>query len=378
MPRRSPYYSLLFIVLLMGTVQAFFMALPREIGKHPVVNHLLEKPEASALLLIKNGETVIDRNSNTPLPLASISKIVIALVYAEEASKGTLNPEDIISLTELEKFYVDDENYQNWKALGEQEGWVNQKQVALKYIAQGTVRFSVNTNADFLLEHIGLANINKWLQEEGLSSHDPIFPFNASGIVCHNIYQLPQKAFLAKMDTLSPEAYFQEVLSIQNRLAKQPKNLEENILQQQKINNKTFLKIWSDRFSKSTASDYAKILHKLLQKEAMSSALRQQISFLFEEWAFEENPGLEEQLRHIGYKGGSTGFLLNTVLYIGDHNDNQAQVILFMNELSPKRHRVLSKVFSGFVFELATNDVFAKTIKEVLLSSTDTTNHKTK
>lgn len=369
MPRRSPYYSLLFIVLLMGTVQAFFMALPREIGNHPVVKHLLEKPEASALLLIKNGESVIDRNSHTPLPLASISKIVVALVYAEEASKGTVNPEAIVPLSELEKFYVDDENYQNWKALGEQEGWINQEQVALKYIAQGTVRFSVNTNADFLMEHIGLTNINQWLREEGLSSHDPIFPFNASGIICHNIDQLPQQEFLAKMDTLSREAYFQEVLSVQSKLAQEHESLQERKLQEQKINNKTSLKLWSDRFSKSTASDYAKILHKLLQKEVMLPVLRQHISFLFEEWTFEENPGLEEQLRHIGYKGGSTGFLLNTILYLEDHDDNQAQVILFMNELRPQKHRKLSKIFSGFVFELATNDGFAKEVKKTLLTS---------
>ena len=369
MPRRSPYYSLLFIVLLMGTVQAFFMAIPREIGNHPVVSHLLEKPEASALLLIKNGHTVIDRNSNTLLPLASISKIVIALVYAEEVSKGTLNPEATISIAKLEKFYIDDENYQNWKALGEKEGWIRQKEVALKYIAQGTVRFSVNTNADFLMEQIGLTNINKWLEKEGFSSHEPIFPFNASGIVCHNINQLPQKAFLAKMDTLSPETYFQEVLAIQNKLAQKHESLQKNELRQQKINNKTFLKIWSDRFSKSTASDYAKVLSKLLHKEAMSPVFRQQVSFIFEEWTFEENPGLEEQLRHIGYKGGSTGFLLNTVLYLEDHDDNQAQVILFMNELSPKKHRALSKVFSGFVFELATNDGFAKEVKKILIGS---------
>ncbi len=360
-----PYYSLLSIVFLIGCLQAFFVGIPKTLKHHPVVSHLLEKPEDSALLLIKNGEVVINRNVETQLPLASLSKMVIGLVFAEQAAEGLLQVEEKITLQSLERFYIDDDNYQTWKATGIEEGWIDSEQVSLKYIAQGAVRFSANTNADFLMEYLGLAAINSWLQEKNLLTHEAIFPFNASAIVCHNIEKLPQKVFLAQMDTLSAAIYTERVLAIQEKLTSGNSLFKES-LEQQPVNDQVSLKIWSDRFSKATAQDYGKLTELLLNKKALGKEMEQQISFLFEEWAFAENPGLDQQFSSIGYKGGSTGYLLNTILYLEDKRGNQAQVVLFMNELSPKKHKMISKLFSGFVFDLATNDAFAEDTQQVL------------
>ena len=363
-----PYYSLLSIVFLIGCLQAFFVGIPKTMKHHPIVSHLLEKPEDSALLLVKNGKIVIDRNSETQLPLASLSKIVIGLVFAEQVAEDIIEPEQKINLERLERFYVDDENYQTWRKTGLAEGWIKEEQVALKYVAQGAVRFSANTNADFLMEHLGLSSINNWLQEKGLATHEAIFPFTASAIVCHNLEKTPKKIFLDQMDTISTAAYTQKVLSVQEKLASGTDPFAKS-LTQQKINDQKAIKIWSDHFMRATALDYGKLTQLLLDKKAMSKALQQQISFLFEEWAFAENPGLDQQFSSIGYKGGSTGYLLNTILYMEDLDGNQVQVVLLMNELSPKKHRMIGKLFSGFVFDLATNDVFARNIQQVLAKS---------
>lgn len=360
-----PYYSLLSIVFLIGCLQAFFVGIPKTLKHHPVVSHLLEKPEDSALLLIKNGEVVIGRNIETQLPLASLSKIVLGLVFAEQVAKDLIEPETKIPLKSLERFYVDDENYQAWKKRGLEEEWIKEEQVALKHIAQGAVRFSANTNADFLMAHLGLTSINKWLQDKGLSTHEAIFPFGASAIVCHNLEKTPKKIFLAQMDTISTAAYTQKVLSVHEKLASGT-GLFAKPLEKQKINDPTAIKIWSDHFMRATALDYGKLTQLLLNKKALDEELNQQISFLFEEWAFAENPGLDQQFSSIGYKGGSTGYLLNSTLYLEDHQGNQAQVVLLMNELSPKKHKMVSKLFSGFVFDLATNDAFVKNIQQVL------------
>ncbi|NRB51274.1 MAG: serine hydrolase [Saprospiraceae bacterium] len=359
-----PYYSLLSIVFLIGCLQAFFVGIPKTLQHHPIVDQLLEKPEDSALLLIKNGETVINRNIDTQLPLASLSKIVIGLVFAEQAVKHLVEPEQKIPLSSLKRFYVDDENYQTWKAIGLEEGWITKEEVALKYVAQGAIRFSANTNADFLMEHLGLASINEWLQEKGLMTHEAIFPFGASAVFCHNLEKMPKKTFLAQMDTMSRTVYIQKVLSIHEKLASGTISLEFP-----KINDQTFLKVWSDHFTKATAKDYAKITELLLNKKALDKELQQMIKFLFEEWAFAENPGLDQQFSSIGFKGGSTGFLLNTILYLEDQNGNQAQVVLLMNELSSKKHELISKLFSGFVFDLATNDDFVKSVQQVLAAN---------
>lgn len=366
MQKILPYYSLLSPIFIIGCTLAFFAGVPKGIENHPVVRHLLKNPETSALLVVKNGKVIIEQNADQPLPLASISKIVLVMVYAEEANKGTINPEERVDLKELERFYLDDGNYQTWKMTGLKEGWIEKEQVAFKYIAQGAIRFSVSTNADFLMERLGLATINGWLDQQKLTTHEPIFPFNASGAVCHNIHQLPRRDFLARMDTLSTEAYVEEVLSVQRRLALAEEELLPANIRQQKIDDRTFLKIWSDRFTKAAARDYAKLLQTLSDKENSNEKYQQHISFLFEDWAFAENPGLDQQLRHIGYKGGSTGFLLNSTLYLEDQAGHQVQVVLFMDKLSAKRHKMLSKIFSNFVFELAISDGFAYAVERAL------------
>ncbi len=360
-----PYYSLLSIVFLMGCLQAFFVGIPKTLRHHPIVNQLLENPTSNALLLIKNGEVIIEQHADTQLPLASISKIVIGMVFAEQLAEGLVEPDQKISLPQLERFYVDDENYQTWKKLGEEQGWINNNQVALKYIAQGAIRFSANTNADFLMDYLGLDTINDWLQKQDLNTHEAIFPFNASALLCHNFEDLPKRHFLSKMDTISSEAYYQQVLSIHERLRRGDKQLKQSS-DQLKTQQQAYLKIWSDRFTKATAQDYARITQLLLNKESSGKELNEQLTFLFEEWAFEENPGLDQQFSSIGYKGGSTDFLLNTVLYLEDKKGNQAQVILFLNELSPKKHMMISKLFNSFVFDLATNDEFADGIRQIL------------
>lgn len=360
-----PYYSLLSIVFLMGCLQAFFVGIPKTLKHHPVVKQLLEKPEESALLLMKNGQVMIARNAKVQLPLASLSKIVIGIVFAEKTVEEVVDPEKKVSLPSLERFYVDDENYQTWKTIGIKEGWIHDDQVSLKYIAQGAIRFSANTNADFLMDFLGLETINNWLLAQGLSTHEAIFPFNASAMLCHNWEGLPKQRFLSMMDTLSTDIYTQQVLFIHERLADND-SIIAHALAEQTISDRAFLRIWSDRFTKATAEDYAKITRLLLNKKAMNKSLEKQITFLFEDWAFAENPSLDQQFSSIGYKGGSTGFLLNTILYLEDKAGNQAQVVLFLNGLSPKKYKLISKLFSGFVFDLATNDDFARNVQQVL------------
>ena len=360
-----PYYSLLSIVFLIGCLQAFFVGVPKTLKHHPVVNHLLDKPEGSALLLIKNGEVIIDQNTEASLPLAGISKMVIALVFAEQAVEHRVDPEKRIALQHLERFYIGGRNYQAWKIRGEAEGWIQENQVPLKYIAQGVLRFSANTNADFLMHYLGLSTINSWLEEKKLFAHAPLIPFNASAIFCHNLENLPPQKFLTLMDTLSQEAYIQKVLSIQNRLA-QGDSLRSKSLHTLKINDLEALKMWSDRLPKARPKDYAHLTHWLLNKSLSDKELARHITFLFEEWAFDDHPGLDQQFSRIGFKTGSTGFLLNTILYLQDKKGNQAQVVLFMTGLSPNKHMLINRLSSNFVFDLATNDNFVEDIHELL------------
>lgn len=364
MQRLLPYYSLLSIVFLMGCIQAFFVGVPKTIKNFPVVKHLLQHPDQSALMVIHNDSVVLERNIETPLPLASISKIVIAIVYAEAVGAGKLEPEQLIDISSLERFDIDDENYANWKVLGEKEGWLDQQKVPLKYVAQGAVRLSASTNADFLIDLIGIDSINQWLIDHSLDQHEPIFPFHASAILAHNSQELKQEEFIAEMALISGEEYFKKTLAIQQKLSADQEGIYKQSLPQKNARNNKYLKIWSDHFTKATAKDYASVLSLLSQRQHYSVEVQAQLDFLFEEWTFQENPGIDQNLKHLAYKGGSTEYLLNTVLYTTDKAGNRSIVITFLNDLTPKKQQIMGKLVSDFVFKLATDKDFVKNVAQ--------------
>lgn len=366
MQRLLPYYSLLSIVFLIGCIQAFFVGVPKTIKSHPVINHFLLQPDQSALMVIKNDSIVLERNTDTALPLASISKIVIAIAYAESVAAGSLNPEQLIDISALDRFNIDDENYANWKDLGEEEGWLKDQKVPLKYIAQGTVRLSVSTNADFLINLIGIDTINQWLENHNLRQHGPIFPFNASAILSHNSHQLDQETFIEQMAQMTDEVYYQETLAIQQKLSADQGGSYKQSLPQKDVTNKKYLKVWSDHFTKATAQDYAYILKLLSKRQSDEGGIQTQLDFLFEDWTFQENPGIDQQLDHLAYKGGSTGYLLNTVLYTTDKQGNRSIVIALLNDLKPRKHQLMGRLISDFVFKLAMDEAFLADTKKAL------------
>lgn len=368
MQRLLPYYSLLSIVFLMGCIHAFFVGVPKTIKSHPIIKHLLLHPDQNALMVIHNDSVILERNIDTPLPLASISKIVIAIVYAEAVGLGKLEPEQLIDISSLERFDIDDENYANWKVLGEKEGWLNQQKVPLKYVAQGAVRLSASTNADFLIDLIGIDSINQWLLDHSLDQHGPIFPFNASAILAHNNQQLKQEEFIAQMDLISEAEYYQQTLAIQQKLSIDEDGTYKQAIPKKDAHNKKYLKIWSDHFTKAAAKDYASILNLLSQRQSYSGEIQAQLDFLFEDWTFQENPDINQTLDHLAYKGGSTGYLLNTVLYTTDKEGNRSIVITFLNDLNPKKHQIISKLVSDFVFKLATDSTFVNNIAQELIA----------
>ena len=368
MKRLLPHYSLLSIVFFIGCIQAIIIGIPKELKIDPITHYLRSNPTQSALIVLKNGALAIERNAMQPLPLASLSKIVIAMAYIDEVEAGRLEPDQQVPIASLERFNIEDENYENWLLLGQKEGWINNGVVALRYVAQGVIRLSSSANADFLMDIVGIKKINALLKRYKLPNHQPIFPFNASAILSHNEQNLQKKVFLSAMDELSDQEYMQQVLQVQAKLAADTNGFYKLSLPKHNAKNQAYRKLWSDRFSKAPAQSYAKLLGLLAERSNFSTTTLDEIDFVFENWTFQENPGIDQQLDHLTYKAGSTGFLLNTVLSTTDKEGNQATVVLFMNELNPKFHRLIGKTIGDYVFKLAMEEAFVQEVQEALLS----------
>ena len=73
-----------------------------------VLNYIKEHKDdkTTSLIVKRNGETLTSINEKEKLPLASMSKIVIAIEYTKQVAEGKIRKDEKISLKELEKYYV--------------------------------------------------------------------------------------------------------------------------------------------------------------------------------------------------------------------------------------------------------------------------------
>lgn len=62
----------------------------------------------------------------------------------------------------------------------EKTGKITEGAVSLEEVAKGMVKFSSNANAEYLMELLGLDNINRNLQSLSLPAHQPLFPIVSS------------------------------------------------------------------------------------------------------------------------------------------------------------------------------------------------------
>ena len=72
----------------------------------PILAFLSAHPDKSSMQLVRNDTVLADFHADRVMPLASTVKIIIAIEYAEQAAAGTINPDELIPLDELDRFYV--------------------------------------------------------------------------------------------------------------------------------------------------------------------------------------------------------------------------------------------------------------------------------
>ena len=155
------------VILIAGISIYYFM--PNE---KLVLNFLKENPDKSAIRLVRNDTVIAERNPDKIMPLASTVKIVLAVEYAIQSSKGTINPNEEIPLEALDKFYVkntDGGAHPRW--LKSVEDKVSDQSIAIREIAKGMIRYSSNANTEWLCQKLGLDNINNRVDSLGISDH---------------------------------------------------------------------------------------------------------------------------------------------------------------------------------------------------------------
>lgn len=317
--------------------------------------------ERVAFLASWNDKPIAEINPDLALPLASVVKIVIAIEFASQAEEGKIDPSEMISMEEVDKYYfanTDGGAHEAWKnTLGDGE-----EQVSLEQIAQGMMDYSSNANTDYLIERLGLEEVNNRVEELDLNNHDPIYPLTASIAIPERVLEennLEEDELEAALRGLDDDAYRQIAVDLFEEWQEKPLSEEEKEKAVALV-DMPIQKVWSDRLTHATAEDYHKIMAMLNKKEHYSDAFYEELDAIF---SLElENEAIERAAQ----KGGSTAFVLNQAVYAEDKAGNRLEMILFTNDLNLSELEVAAMQVQALTDKLVNEEDFREEVRDTL------------
>lgn len=317
-------------------------------------------PDKVAFYFTKDDSISFGLNEKKSMPVASLSKTLVALEFAFQEKNGELDANEMVALSEIDRFAIGDENHKNWKKQIRKDKLIQNQKVALKYIAQGMIRFSANSCADFLLNRLGIDRVNERITALSLE-HEPIFPFTASLLLAFNYEGDEKTKFLSEASLWSREDYRSKVLNLHHQILE-----SDNFLKRikRKIGKSSYQDVdydalWSNFFSYSNAEEYVNIIRRINER-SFGPKMDEMLKFIFESWALEENSHLKSEYEGISYKGAGTNSLINVWLYLRTKDGIKTHFAGFFNNLTKKEFTEIEKSISNFGFRLSTDEDFMK------------------
>ncbi|MCP8969174.1 serine hydrolase [Ectobacillus ponti] len=304
-----------------------------------------------ALLIKRNDEVVYEANPDLVLPLASTVKLVVAYEFARQAAAGLIRPQELVSLHELRAYYVpgtDGGAHEEWLRDVENRPEWSEGAVTLEEAARGMMRFSSNANTEFLMDRLGIQNINRTMQELGLLHHRQLFPIVSSLYIPGYLHQelgLSKKEVQERMQRMTQSEYEQYAFLLHERL-KKGNGLHKNI---PLWSGPQYENIWSHRLPAASAADYVRLLERVNNERLLDPALQRQWKRIAE--TAPEPPPYRGKLRWAGQKGGYTASVLATAAYATDQAGNRTEIVFLADELSEEENKLLRGELKKFTYQ---------------------------
>ncbi|MBD1370937.1 serine hydrolase [Hazenella sp. IB182357] len=316
-------------------------------------------PDRFGLTVNINGKNHISHNADQSMPLASTVKIILAIAYIREVHRKKLDPNEQIPLNDLRKYYIqgtDGGAHEEW--LSTQS--VGKGSVSLDEVVIGMVKYSSNANTEYLLDRLGISNINQLIIDLDLPSHDPLFFLSPSAnLVPHYLREqtnLSDDIIFKNMAEMSMDTYRDTTKIIHLQL----KN-ENRIAPAENLNTSlSFQKLWSDRLPRASTSDYAKIMATINRGTNFTEGEKIHLQSLLE-----MNHHMD-QIRTMGGKGGSTAFVLTIALYVEDIKGNLIEFVFFSDQKDVLRAKLVELSYKKLIKQLIVNSSFRDKISAYL------------
>ncbi|MGW8960016.1 serine hydrolase [Paenibacillus sp. NPDC055715] len=342
---------------------------------HRMLRFLEEHPEKASITILRDGKKLAGREENRMMPLASTVKTVIAVEYTKQAAAGTINPDERIKLTALERFYLpllDGGAHPAWLKDMEAKGRLKNGTVSLREVAKGMVRFSSNANTEYLMDRLGLERINQTKTILGLQNHDQIYPFVSSILIPYEWMRETQgwawdgaknsNSAKAAVQAMSDVEFRQYAQMIHNKLVRDTSGSYKKNAAMATWYDREFDRMNTDRFIASTTADYASLMSRLNSRQGFTKAEQKLLSEVMEQLM--DHPANQEWLKHSGQKGGSTAYVLTLAMYATDKEGHSTEMAVFFKDLDPFTNASLQSMMNEFKKRLLRDEPFRKEINQ--------------
>ncbi len=317
----------------------------------------------SALLIKRNDKVVYSVNPDVVLPVASTMKLIVALEFTKQVTEGKIDPNSYVSIHDVNRYYVpntDGGAQERWQKYLQRKGKIDENAVSLEEVARGMMKFSSNANAEYLMEKLGLDNVNQNLKNLALPSHEPLFPIVSSLYIpgyLHKELHVPKYQIEKKLKEMSQEQYRQYAMVIHERLKNKGAMLQKEI---PLYLEERYDKIWSDRLPAASANDYMILLQKVNHKAGFAKAEAKEWASLVE--TDMSTKKYRKIFRHAGQKNGYTPWTLAKAVYATDKFGNCTEIVFLANHLNEDDSAELRKHLRNLHFQILQNEKYNATV----------------
>lgn len=363
----------LFVII--AAIICLIITVSGEADRHKVLNFIKKNPDKSSMTIILNGEELIQYNADRKMPLASVVKILVALEYANQAANKKVDPMQMVHLDDLNRYYIpklDGGAQPEWEKSLREKNLLKDSSVSLKEVAKGMIDYSSNANMEFLMELLGIENINQNIKTLGLTEHEEIYPFYSSLLIPYSLMSSYNGLNRSeKIQKAKIELKEMSLETFRDLAAKEHENLKNDVdgayikgAEIEKWYDNEFDRMNSDRMAGATTRDYGILLSKLNSYKYLSKEVKENLDGIME--GPMESEGNKERFLHLSFKGGSTNYILNSAIYAVDKDNNSIEIAFFTNNLSKNDMKLLSKHMNEFLYSALTSKEFQDNIVQEL------------
>ncbi len=341
----------------------FCVSVQAQMAADSVLNFINTHRNQAALFVMQNDTLIAHLNEDKMMPLASTLKILVAIEFAKQAAKHDIDENELVPLKDLERYYLantDGNAHPDWIAYEKSIGHIKDDSVVLLDVARGMIQFSSNANTEYLMDLLGLDEIQKNLELFKVEKHSKIYYIVTSLFMYQNPRKLNEDKVIKGIKQLTEEAYCRYIYDIH-------KALKNDTILKSRFNptdlSMKMQKVWSDRLPSSTTKEYVKICNALNNRAYFDEDTYAILSLILE--TAMENPANKQWLSHLGMKGGSTAWVLTKATYATTKKGKRTELAYFFNDLSEADNEKLQGWMNEFELQIIAKPEFRKKLGEM-------------